>query len=260
MHQHNQLPLFYGVKYSGLGQVNLMAVSAQLPLIHPTRILFSLDRVYWEGLVFSKAPMAESRGLQKIRGIQQLGLPAQNYPPITKIVFSPSNPSIVYLCAAVDNSLPGGAGYIYQSVDGGETWQKINGQQNLLGIYQIQNAVLDIDVNPKNPYVVYAAVAAQGIMKTTDGGTDWNTIYAASIVPNEIDYFTFVRASPTDPNTVFFSGYHDILIGAIPLPTEDQVPLEGLLPFPLQKSTDGGSMLDACCRPAASGVVHRYSV
>lgn len=177
----------------------------------------------------------------KNSGIQQLGLPAQNYPPITKIVFSPSNPSIVYLCAAVDNSLPGGAGYIYQSVDGGETWQKINGQQNLLGIYQIQNAVLDIDVNPKNPYVVYAAVAAQGIMKTTDGGTDWNTIYAASIVPNEIDYFTFVRASPTDPNTVFFSGYHDILIGAIPLPTEDQVPLEGLLPFPLQKSTDGGS-------------------
>jgi len=177
----------------------------------------------------------------KNTGIQKLGLFSQNYPGITKIVFSPSNPSIIYLSAAVENGFAGGAGYVYRSADGGETWQKINGQQNIFGIYQIQNAVLDLDVNPQNPNIVYIGVAAQGILKTVNGGTDWNTIYAASPAPNEIDYFNVVRVSPTDPNTVFFSGFHDIVIGAIPTIFGEIPNTEGLLPFLLKKSTDGGS-------------------
>ena len=178
----------------------------------------------------------------KNSGIQKLGLPAQNYPPITKIVFSPSDPNVIYFCSAVDGGLlPGGTGYIYKSGDGGETWQKINGQQNILGVYQIQNAVLDLDVNPQNPNIVYAAIIGQGIMKTTDSGTDWTTIYSASPAANELDYFNIVRVSPTDPNTVFFSGFHDIVIGIVPTIFGEIPDTDGLLPFSLQKSTDGGS-------------------
>jgi len=176
----------------------------------------------------------------KNTGIQLLGLPAQNLPAITKIVISPSNPNVVYFSAATS---PGGAGFIYKSLDGGESWQKVNGPQNYLGLYQIQNSVLDLDVNPLNPSIVYAGVSAQGIMKSTDGGANWSVIYAASPAPNQVDNFNIVRVSPIDPNTIFFSGFHDIVIDTIPVPTEDgAIPnTDGLMPFSLQKSTDGGS-------------------
>ena len=148
-------------------------------------------------------------------------IPAQNLPAITKIVFSPSNPSIVYFCAAVDNGLSAsGAGYIYKSVDGGETWQEINGQQNYLGIYQIQGAVYDMDVNPQNPNIVYAGVGGQGVMETTDGGTDWSVVYAANSTPGAADFFTVVRVLPTQPNTVFFSGFTYYTEDTIPVPID----------------------------------------
>lgn len=193
----------------------------------------------------------------KNTGIQKLGILAQNYPPITKIVFSPSNPSIVYFCAAVDNGLsPSGAGLIYKSVDGGESWQQINGQQNIFGIYQIQGAVYDMDVNPQNPNIVYAGVGGQGVMETTDGGNDWSVVYAANTTPGAADFFTVVRVLPTQPNTVFFSGFTYYTEDTIPVPIDfSTTGTQGLIPISLHKSTNGGSTWSTIPDPSTAMLI-----
>jgi hypothetical protein len=193
----------------------------------------------------------------KNTGINLLGIPAQNLPPITKIVFSPSNPSIVYFCAAVDNGLsPSGAGLIYKSVDGGESWLEINGQQNIFRIYQIQGAVYDMDVNPQNPNIVYAGVGGQGVMETTDGGIDWSTVYAASSTPGAADFFIVVRVLPTQPNTVFFSGFTYYTEDTIPVPIDfSTTGTQGLVPISLHKSTDGGSTWSTIPDPSTAMLI-----
>ncbi|HWV98499.1 MAG TPA: hypothetical protein VNZ64_02285 [Candidatus Acidoferrum sp.] len=170
----------------------------------------------------------------KNSGIQQVGIPAHNYPAITTIVISPSNPTTMYLGTAVDDVILGPLGDVYKSTDGGETWLKVSGSQ-------IIGAVLAFDVYPQNADVAFAGVTGQGILQTSNGGTTWTTIYAAPTSLNTIQYFNIVRVSPTDPNTVIFSTFSDITFGALPLPTEDQIDLSGIIPSPPRKTTDGGA-------------------
>ena len=173
--------------------------------------------------------------------------------PISKIVISPSNPSVIYFGTAVDNPITGPTGHIYKSSDGGESWQKVDGQHNIFGIYQIQGAVFDFDVNPQNSDIVYAGVAGQGVMKTSNGGTDWSTAYAAGPNIGEMDYFNVVRILPTQPNTVFFSGFTYYTADVLPGPPVafETTGTEGLVPFPLRKSTDGGGTWNTVATPSS---------
>jgi len=169
-----------------------------------------------------------------------------NHYPVSKIVISPSNPNVIYFGTAFDNPLSGATGEIFRSTDHGETWQRVDGQQTL-GFYQVQGAICDLDVHPLNANVVYAGVAGQGVMKTSDGGVNWTVVYPASAAPNALDYYTFVRVLPTSPYTVLFSGFSDFVMDTIPgTPwlgnNLDTVPgTQGLMPFPLYLSTDSGS-------------------
>jgi hypothetical protein len=161
-----------------------------------------------------------------------------DFPVISKIIISPSNPNIIYFGTANDN-----AGDIYKSTDGGESWQQFSGQQNLLGIHQLNGAVYDFDVSPTDPNTVYAGVTGQGVMKTTDGGADWSVVFAAGNNTDDArDYVNVVRIIPTSPETVFFSGFTYITADSIPAPTPDldTTGTIGCSPFPLRKSTDGG--------------------
>ncbi|HRY51435.1 MAG TPA: choice-of-anchor D domain-containing protein [Candidatus Paceibacterota bacterium] len=177
------------------------------------------------------------------------------YFPVSKIVISPSNPNVIYLGTAVDNDLIGPLGHIYRSVNGGESWQRIDGQMNIFGIYQIQGAVFDLDVHPQNSDTVYAGVAGQGVMKTTNGGADWSTVYAAGLNNGKRDYFNVVRVLPTQPNTVFFSGFTYYTADVLPGPPVkfDTTGTEGggYMPFPLRKSTDGGGTWNTVATPSS---------
>ncbi|MEW6718267.1 MAG: hypothetical protein AB1345_12315 [Chloroflexota bacterium] len=91
------------------------------------------------------------------------------------IAFAPSNSNIVYAgstgyfsAGSFDTSQP--ARGIYVSHDGGENWMAAN---NAL----TQDAsVYWLAVDPQNPQVVYAATSNHGLLKTTNGGQDWQTI------------------------------------------------------------------------------------
>jgi List-Bact-rpt repeat protein/glucodextranase-like protein len=182
--------------------------------------------------------------VEKNRGIEKLGFFSTNYPPISKLVISPSNPNILYIGTAIDDPLyAGGRGDIYRSNDSGESWIKVDGPTNWLGIHQLQGSVFGLDVDPTNPSILYAGVTGQGVFKSTDGGSTWSNLIGATAVMGAVDYFNVVRISPVDPNTVFVSGFTAYNEDVIPLPTRDfdTSGTNGIIPAGIRKSTNGGS-------------------
>ena len=92
---------------------------------------------------------------------------------------------------------------VYNSVDGGITWKnKSNGLPKGIGIAPfapVESAVLD----PQNPKIMYVALEAKGIYKTTDGGEKWFSINKG--LPELIVYRTFpwqLEIHPTNSQTL----------------------------------------------------------
>jgi hypothetical protein len=56
----------------------------------------------------------------------------------------------------------------------------------------------DIEVEPNDARIIYAAVASGGIVKSVNGGTSWTTIFDKETVPSVGD----VAISPSTPSIV----------------------------------------------------------
>lgn len=102
---------------------------------------------------------------------------------ISTIIVHPENSDIVWVSAQGPLWNKGGDRGLYKTTDGGETWNKVLGDDEWIG-------VTDIVMDPRDPDVLYAAtwqrhrtVAAymgggpgSGIHKSTDGGTTWRKL------------------------------------------------------------------------------------
>lgn len=93
----------------------------------------------------------------------------------SSITFAPSDASIVYAgtagylsAGAFDYSFPGKG--IYKSVDNGRTWEEANDN-----LSKDANVVM-LAVDPSNSQVVLAATSNHGLVRTNDGGMNWNLI------------------------------------------------------------------------------------
>lgn len=88
-----------------------------------------------------------------------------------RIVFAPSAPHVVYAGSCRSRGeLHGGktdALGIFKSEDTGQTWLEANSTNTE------DECVNDLAVHPNNHFIVYAATAAEGLYKTTDGGVNW---------------------------------------------------------------------------------------
>jgi len=102
---------------------------------------------------------------------------------ISRIVVHPQNPNIVYVAVIGHLWTKNDARGIYQTIDGGETWEKI------LYIDE-ETGIIDLVLDARNPKTLYAASwqrirrpwnrttsgVKSGIYKTTDGGRIWRKI------------------------------------------------------------------------------------
>jgi photosystem II stability/assembly factor-like uncharacterized protein len=101
---------------------------------------------------------------------------------VTRLVFDPTDPSIIY--AAASNGL-------FRSADGGRHW---------IGAAALQGTtILDVAVAPSDARVVYAA-SAYGFYRTTDGGASWRLVNTGS--------FFRVAVSAQNPDVVYSTSFN----------------------------------------------------
>jgi len=119
------------------------------------------------------------------------------------IAFAPSNPTIVYAgtsafysAGTFDDEMA--AGGIYVSEDRGSTWIQANDANSRSA------NVAALAVAPHKPEVVYAATCNRGLLKSTDGGHQWQTIGIGQRVRG-------VRALAIDPRDpqILYAGVRD---------------------------------------------------
>jgi len=102
---------------------------------------------------------------------------------ISRIVINPKNPKVIYVGALGHAFGSNPARGVYMSSDGGKNWQRV--------LYiDDRHGVADMDINPQNPNIVYAAMwrferkpwtftsgnTEGGLYKSIDSGLTWNKL------------------------------------------------------------------------------------
>lgn len=127
---------------------------------------------------------------------------------VTDAEFDPSNPDVIYAAAYQRRrktwALLGGGtkSGIYKSIDGGESWRRIQA-----GLPQEDMGKIGLAVTPANPQVVYATIesdnANKGFYRSTDKGESWqkrNSYISGGTGPH---YYQEIEASTTNPDLVY---------------------------------------------------------
>ncbi len=149
--------------------------------------------------------------------------------------YDPANPRILYV-TLWDNQRQaweirsGGPGSgLYKSLDGGESWEKIQAKGLPENIGKA-----GIAPSPARPGRVWALVEAQedeaGLYRSDDGGKAWTKINSENLIRSRSWYYMHIHADPLDEDTVY------------------------VLNSPLLKSIDGGKTFSTLTVP--HGDVH----
>ncbi|HEX5735261.1 MAG TPA: hypothetical protein VF131_20700 [Blastocatellia bacterium] len=136
---------------------------------------------------------------------QHLGL--KDTQRISRIVINPLNTEIVYVGALGHAFGPNEERGVFMTTDGGKTWAKT--------LYtDPEHGVADMDIDPTNPNIVYAAMwhferkpwtfrsgsEKGGVYKSIDGGRTWNKL--TNGLPKLLGRIG-VKVAPTNPNVVY---------------------------------------------------------
>ncbi len=123
------------------------------------------------------------------------GLPSNS--SLRRFALHPDNPQIIY--AALNqwgNSDPEGG--LYKSINGGDTWTKVNGLDT--NIKSVNNVF--IDRNTKDIFISTGTrsgdISGGGVWKSTDDGATWNRIF-------EAPYIWQTEVSPLDSKIILIS-------------------------------------------------------
>jgi photosystem II stability/assembly factor-like uncharacterized protein len=80
---------------------------------------------------------------------------------------------------SVGGQLPPVTAGLFQSTDGGTTWEILSGEGDLPSGGQVDGAASEVVVNPANSQMLYAGINGQtngGIWQSGDGGTSWTRV------------------------------------------------------------------------------------
>jgi photosystem II stability/assembly factor-like uncharacterized protein len=123
------------------------------------------------------------------------------------VVFDPHNPNILFAALWQARRQPwyfssGGSGSgLYRSIDGGETWQHLEGNGLPDGIL----GRIGVSVSGADPNRVYALIEAKegGLYRTEDGGDHWTRINEDGRFRQRAWYFSKIYADPKSVDTVY---------------------------------------------------------
>lgn len=160
----------------------------------------------------------------QIKGWTFLGLENE---VVKSIIVHPRNPKIIYAGANIYPHNPG-IGGVFKSIDGGANW-------DTTGL--MRHDIWKLDINLKDPDVIYAASFCQGssltaVLKTTDGGRTWYSCLDSLNISWgwELGVIT-IAVSPTQPDTVY-AGITGLAGGALYRSSDGGNSWFGLLPYP----------------------------
>ena len=127
------------------------------------------------------------------------------------LVMHPTNPDILYAAmwraerkpwTLIDGGLEGG---IWQSKDGGDSWEKLQGglPTGLLG-------KIGLAISPANPRRIWALIQAAeeadgGLYRSDDGGKKWTRLDRHHKHRQRGWYYSHITADPQDENTLYSS-------------------------------------------------------
>ncbi len=125
------------------------------------------------------------------------------------LVMEPGNPSVLYASTWTVLRTPyslesGGSGSaLWKSIDGGETWQKLNDKKGFPGKTVIGN--IGIAVSASNPERVYALVESEkgGLLKSDDAGETWTNISTDQNIRQRAWYYSRIFVDPKNPDIVY---------------------------------------------------------
>lgn len=136
---------------------------------------------------------------------QHLGLAETEH--IARIVIHPKNPDIVYVAAQGSLHAPSQERGIYQSMDGGQTWERVLFVNELTGCAELSMDVSNPQVlyaamweHQRKPWIVISGGEGSGVYKTTDAGKTWEPIHEG--LPEEKGKAA-VAVSRSNPDRVY---------------------------------------------------------
>lgn len=129
-----------------------------------------------------------------------------------EIAMRPDNPRILFAglwpleIKTYGRESGGPAGGIYQSVDGGETWVKMEGR----GLPSGPIGKVGIAISHSNPDVVYALMETgapnKGVLwKSNNGGDSWRLVSKDRLLNERPHYASRILVNPADENLVYFA-------------------------------------------------------
>jgi len=110
--------------------------------------------------------------------------PPEPYDDVFAIAVDPANPKIIY--AGIGRYYEGRYGGVFKSIDGGRSWEDLEGPQN---------TIFAISVNPRNGSIVYAGGGR--LYRSTGGGRSW--VLIEDVPPG-------IRSIAVDPEGVIYVG------------------------------------------------------
>jgi photosystem II stability/assembly factor-like uncharacterized protein len=124
------------------------------------------------------------------------------------LAMDPTNPRILYASFWRVRRTPyslesGGEGSgIWKSVDGGDSWQELTGNE---GLPQGTVGISGIAVSPTDNKNVYAIVEAEdgGIFRSRDGGATWSKVNEDRNMRQRAWYYTRIYADPADEESLY---------------------------------------------------------
>ena len=125
------------------------------------------------------------------------------------LLMEPGNPSVLYASTWTVFRTPyslesGGSGSaLWKSIDGGDTWQKLNGKKGFPGKTILGNICMAI--SPSSPERIYCMVESEkgGLLRSDDAGETWTNVSVDPNIRQRGWYFNRIFADPKNADIVY---------------------------------------------------------